>query len=78
MNGLPNKNCDQIQDTFIEELTLYFKDRITSSFTVLEQTEYCGRFLPGLRLFVPSIAGKCTSPCGLVYQLCEKGMNRTL
>ena len=39
MNGLPNNNCEQIQDAFIEELILYFKDRITSSFTVLEQTD---------------------------------------
>ncbi|MGO4938306.1 hypothetical protein ACTQ54_12010 [Fundicoccus sp. Sow4_H7] len=31
--------------------------------------EYCGRFLPALRFFLPLFAEAFTTPCGEVYQL---------
>ena len=31
-------------------------------------TEYCGRFLPVVRFFLPLFAGRFTNVCGIVYQ----------
>lgn len=30
--------------------------------------EYCGRFLPVVRFFLPLFAGRFTNVCGIVYQ----------
>ena len=42
---------------------------IVKNGTKTSTIEYCGRFLPALRFFLPLIAEDFTTPCGEVYQL---------
>ena len=50
---------DEMTDQWLEEFLFPEK---------LPESEYCGRFLPVVRFFLPLFAGRFTNVCGIVYQ----------